>query len=318
MKLLFAPMEGITGYVYRNAFMKHYNGIDRFYTPFISPGSSKHFKGKERRDISPENNDMSRVIPQILTNNSTDFVKTVIFLSETGYSEVNLNLGCPSGTVVAKHKGAGFLESPVLLDRFFEETFNLLSQSGCKCSISVKTRIGLEFPSEFEDLLTVYNKYPLSELIIHPRVRNDFYKNKPDLEVFAFALENSTIPVVYNGDINNPADYIKLTERFPSLSAVMIGRGLLANPQLGEQLNSYICGREYTDVLDLNRFMAFHADLIAGYRSEMNCERDVLFRMKELWTYLSRSFAGSDEIVRKINRINALDDYMIFVRNLLG
>ncbi len=351
MKISFAPMEGITGYVYRNAYMRHYGGIDTFYTPFISPGSSKGFKGKEKRDVSPENNVVERIVPQVLTNSSKDFVRTVIFLYEAGYQEINLNLGCPSGTVVAKKKGAGFLEAPDKLDRFFDEVFTQLTQSCSSCRISVKTRIGLTFPSEFEDLLKIYNKYPLSNLIVHPRVRTDYYQNKPDLDCFEYALENSVNPVVYNGDINCVQDYIRLLERFPSLPEIMIGRGLLANPQLGEAIKAVTAAGSSTSSstgasdsitsssdssagvsdsitsssdsrgtlngTDLKRLYAFHTDLIDGYRREMNCDRDILFRMKELWTYLSRLFDNSADITKKINRINDLDDYLIAVKHLL-
>lgn len=340
MKISFAPMEGITGYVYRNAYMRHYGGIDTFYTPFISPSSSKGFKSKEKRDVSPENNAVERTVPQVLTNSSKDFVRTVIFLCEAGYREINLNLGCPSGTVVAKKKGAGFLEAPDKLDRFFDEVFSQLAQACSPCRISVKTRIGLTFPSEFEDLLKIYNKYPLSKLIIHPRVRTDYYQNKPNFDCFEYALENSVNPVVYNGDINCVQDYITLLERFPMLREIMIGRGLLANPQLGEAIKAVTAADSSTGAsdshtnspdsitgtshssgtlnrTDLKRLYAFHTDLIDGYRKEMNCDRDILFRMKELWTYLSRLFDNSADITKKINRINDLDDYLLAVKHLL-
>lgn len=312
MKLTFAPMEGITGYVYRNAFMKHYSGIDQFYTPFISPSSAKGFKGKEKRDVSPQNNRIDKVVVQVLTNSSADFVRTAIFLYEAGYREVNLNLGCPSGTVVAKGKGAGFLQFPDKLDSFFEKTFEGIQ--GCPgLSISVKTRIGLEFPEEFEDLLKVYNNYSFSRIIIHPRVQKQMYKGSPDLEVFRYGLENSKNKIVYNGDITSVKDFEEITENFPHLEEVMIGRGLLANPELAENM---VSGQSAP--INRRRLLEFHNDLISGYRLEMNCQRDVLFRMKELWSYLSRSFPEEPDLLKKINRMNDLDDYLLAVRHLLS
>ena len=172
MKYYFAPMEGITGYIYRNVHHRFFPGMDKYFSPFISPGTKKTMTPKELRDILPENNQDYTLIPQILTNRSGDFLRLCRDLKEYGYKEVNLNLGCPSGTVVAKKKGAGFLEYPNELDRFLEEIF-----AGTDLKISIKTRIGKDDPEEFEKLLEIYNKYPLEELIIHPRVQTDYYKN---------------------------------------------------------------------------------------------------------------------------------------------
>lgn len=310
--ILFAPMEGITGYVYRNAFMKHYSGVDKFYTPFLSPSSSKSFKGKDKRDVSPDNNDLSKIIPQIMTNNSEEFLDTAIFLHETGYNEINLNLGCPSGTVVAKGKGAGFLQKPSELDKFFEEVFSrAASYPGLK--ISVKTRLGLEKASEFDELLKVYNNYSFEKIIIHPRVRNDYYNGTPDMEAFEYALSNSNNPIVYNGDITTPKAFAAICEKYPQLDEIMIGRGLLANPELAEQLNT-----QEIKPINKRRLLDFHKDLVAGYRLEMSCDRDVLFRLKELWTYLSRSFPEMPDLHRKLSRISDMDDYLLAVKHLLS
>ena len=138
-------------------------------------------------------------------------------------------MGCPAATVVSKKKGSGFLEDPVALDRFFERVFEALSNmpddenDQKQCRISVKTRIGMEFPEEFEDIVKVYNRYPLAEVIIHPRLQKDYYKNHPNWEVFGEALEQCVHPVCYNGDIFTKEDYIELIERFPMVERIMLG-----------------------------------------------------------------------------------------------
>lgn len=171
MQFYMAPMEGITGYVFRNAYQKNFGGIDRYFTPFIT---NKKMNYKELNDIAPEHNRGMQVIPQILTNRADDFCEIARELEQYGYGIVNLNLGCPSGTVAAKKRGAGFLTEPDALDRFLEEIF-----TDCPLQISIKTRIGIEEDAEWKQLLTIYNRYPLEELIVHPRVLKDFYRNTP-------------------------------------------------------------------------------------------------------------------------------------------
>ena len=176
MKYYMAPMEGLTGYIYRNAYQKYFHDIDRYFTPFIT---NKKLDFKVKKDIDPEHNQGMEVVPQILTNQPDDFISIVKQLKQYGYDEVNLNLGCPSGTVVAKNRGAGFLAVPDQLDSFLDKIFN-----ACDCKISIKTRVGKDSPDEWENLLAIYEKYPLSELIVHPRIQKDFYKYPPRMETY--------------------------------------------------------------------------------------------------------------------------------------
>ena len=228
MKFYFAPLEGVTGYIYRNAYNKFFGQeIDKYFTPFIVPTMNYCFTSKELNDIKPEHNKNMKVIPQILTNNVEYFLSTTEKLNEFGYDEINLNLGCPSGTVVSKFKGSGFLAKREELDMFLEEIF-----SRANCKISLKTRIGKDSPNEFYELIKIFNKYPLEELIIHPRIRQDFYKNTPNMEVFKDAIKLSKNPLVYNGDIFSVEDFKKFKSECPSIDTVMLGRGLMANPGL--------------------------------------------------------------------------------------
>ena len=177
MNLYFAPLEGITGYVYRNAFHKIFkSNIDKYFSPFISPGVNQPLTPKELRDIHPDNNKGIKLIPQILANNPDDFLLASTYIRDLGYNEINLNLGCPSGTVVAKGKGSGLLADTDkllrMLDKIYEKT---------DMEVSVKTRIGKDDPDEFPELLEIFNRFPIKELIIHPRIRTDFYKNNPNM-----------------------------------------------------------------------------------------------------------------------------------------
>ncbi len=218
MKYYLAPMEGITGYIYRNSYEKFFHNIDKYFTPFIIPNKSTNLKTKELRDILLENNKGMNIVPQILTNDSEGFIITARKLQQLGYNEINLNLGCPSGTVVSKNRGSGFLAKREELDIFLDEIFKINDMK-----ISIKTRIGKDSPKEFYELIKIYNKYPIEELIIHPRTQKDFYGNKPNLEVFKDALSLSINPICYNGDIFTNSDYNRLIKAFPEIKTVMIG-----------------------------------------------------------------------------------------------
>lgn len=312
MRYSFAPMEGITGYVYRNAHHQFYHQIDRYYTPFITPNQTRKLTSRELNDVLPEHNQGMRVIPQILTNQPDDFLWAAGKMRELGYDEVNLNLGCPSGTVVAKRRGSGFLAFPLELDEFLWKVSDGMLQMGMK--LSVKTRIGKEKPEEFEELLHIFNQYPLSGLIVHPRVQTDYYKNHPNREVFRQAAEESVHPVCYNGDLFSVQDIQEFHRQFPEAEEVMLGRGLLTNPKLAEMAD-----QEAADMrLDRQQLRAFHDALLVGYREAIPGDRNVLFKMKELWFYMGDAFADSRKYVKKIRKAERMGDYQAAVSGIFG
>lgn len=297
MKYYLAPMEGITGHVYRNSYEKFFHNIDKYFTPFIVPTSSKSFKTKELRDVLPENNKGMNIVPQILTNDSEGFINTAIKLQQLGYNEVNLNLGCPSGTVVSKGRGSGFLAKREELDIFLEDIYK---KDDIK--ISIKTRIGKDSPEEFYELIKIFNKYPIEELIIHPRTRQDFYGNKPNLEVFKDAINLSTNPICYNGDIFTSDDYKNFTKSFPEVNELMLGRGVLANPGLISEINN-------NTVLDKEVLKEFHDDILFNYIEVFKDDNIALYRMKELWGYMIYIFSNNKKYAKKIKKSQKLKDY---------
>ena len=304
MKYYLAPMEGITGFIYRNSYEKFFGGIDKYFAPFVVPNSSKSLKTKELRDVLPENNKGINLVPQILTNDSEGFILTAKKLKDLGYNEINLNLGCPSGTVVGKKRGAGFLAHREELDKFLEEIFKINHMK-----ISIKTRLGMDKPEEFYELIKIYNKYPMEELIIHPRTRQDFYGNKPNLEVFKDAISLSKNSVCYNGDIFTLEDHNKLVEAFPEVDKIMLGRGVLANPALmNEILNN--------EFMDKNVLKEFHDEVFSKYREVFNEDRNAMFRMKELWGYMIYMFSNNKKYAKKIKKAQKVVDYNQAVTSL--
>lgn len=297
MDFYFAPMEGITGYLFRNVHHTFFDQVDKYFAPFIFANQHDGLKGKDVKDILPENNQGIVLIPQLLTNNAKDFIYTAKKLKTLGYDEINLNLGCPSGTVVSKYRGSGFLAKRPELDAFLEEIF---SEAATK--ISIKTRIGKDNPEEFYELMEIYNKYPMEELIIHPRIQKDFYKNSPNMDIFRYAVAHSTNPICYNGDICTVEDYQRFVSDYPEINKVMLGRGLLSNPAL-------IAAITRDEKLNKELLRAYHDRIYEEYKAILFGDRNVLFKMKEIWFYLSKTFADSEKFAKKIRKSERCSDY---------
>ena len=300
MEFLFAPMEGVTGRIYRRVHARFFPGVSRYYAPFFSPSGDHHFPLRGLTDLLPEENPGVDLVPQLLTNRAEDFIWAAASLMDRGYKEVDLNLGCPSGTVVAKRKGAGFLLLPQELDAFLEAVFSAPELRGL--SLSLKTRIGFADEGEWERLLGIYRQYPLSQLIVHPRLRSDYYTGPVRPAAFALALEGSPFPVTWNGDVFSPADLETLRARYPGLDRVMLGRGLAAEPGLAVRLaTGEVCSRE--------TLHAFHEAVSEEYRSVLYGDTALCHRMKELWSYLILHFEGGEKHFKRLTKARRWEEF---------
>ena len=313
MEFSLAPMEGITGYVTRNAFHHNFDYIDKYYTPFI-PAAKKMSK-KILRDINPENNKGINLIPQIMSNRVDEVLDMGNQLKAYGYTSMNINFGCPSGTVVGKKRGSGFLTVPDELDRFLDELY-----SKTDMEISIKTRIGFNSEYEWTNILDIYSKYPIPVLIIHPRIQKDFYKNVPRLDSFAMAtqkIDSSKTKLCYNGDITSTAYFNSLQQLFPDVDAYMIGRGLYAYPGLIPHLDTTRQNKSTKSDYKV-RLRAFHDEIINGYLDDFSSAKDAMFHMKEIWSFLRNSFQNSDKYWKKIRKCQTLDEYNIIVNAIFN
>ena len=292
-----APLEGITTWLFRRTHARMFGGADRYFTPFFSPAAEHILTKKELRDLAPEQNAGVPTVPQVMTRRAEDFLWAAERMAELGYGEVNLNLGCPSGTVTAKGKGAGFLLRPDELDAFLDAVFAKVC-----LPVSVKTRIGYRDAAELPHLLEIFRRYPICELIVHPRLREEFYRGPVQLDAFAQALADSPVPVVYNGDLKKPEDVSDILRRFPAVSGVMIGRGAAADPALPRRLRGGpAAGRE--------ELQTFTRTLYDGYRSAYGSAGPAAQRMKELWFYLIERFDGGEKYAKKMRRVKAPEEY---------
>ena len=311
MQIYFAPLEGITGYVFRNAYEKYYGGIDKYFTPFISPHTKKLMDPREKRDILPENNKGLNIVPQVLTNKAEDLIDLANQLhDEYGYEEINLNLGCPSKTVTTKGKGSGFLEYPSQMEEFFDRYFK-----ACDVKLSIKTRIGYYEVEEAQRLFNMYERFPFEEVIIHPRLGSQMYKGTPNYDVFEAYLGRTKHILCYNGDINSAADLQNLNSKWEKCDKFMLGRGLIARPGMLQMSD----GKEYTATLSSEewvRFKGFHDELVEGYYAYMCEDRNTLFKLKELWTWWAVMFPGQEKTIKKIKKATNLNEYRQLVNNL--
>jgi len=298
MRYYFAPLEGLTDSIYRQLHHNFYPGVDQYYTPFLSPTVHRALTPKEKRELPFADSLDFQVVPQLLTKNSDDFVWMAQQCADRGYKEINLNLGCPSGTVTAKGKGAGMLREPDTLDRFLDEIYH-----ATPIEISIKTRIGFLSAEEFTTLLDIYNRYPIKELTIHPRVRCAFYDRNVDQNTFLYATENSRAPLCYNGDILS----LKQVNNLPTVNAVMIGRGLIADPGM-------LSGKS-DDRLTLE---SFFDTLLDEYSRTFGSSRNALFRLKEHWFYLLKRFDNAEKYGKMLRKTTNINEYISITQRIFA
>ena len=310
MRIYMAPMEGVTDSIYRNTFREFYGGVDKYFTPFLSPNSTRKFTTREWKEIDPATNDVATTVPQLIGNNAENMLWAMEELANLGYREININLGCPSGTVVSKKKGSGLLYYPEELERLFGELFEGGAKLGL--NISVKTRLGKNDPEEFYEILDIYNRYPISELTIHPRIQSDFYKGQVRREYFDYAYEKAKMPLVYNGDLKKAEEVAEVADSYPRLAALMLGRGLVARPWMLAESELTMAG--------WGKFWNFHDSLLGQYLAALSGQVPLLHRMKEFWAYWDVNFSGADcdKLLKKLRKAKKLEEYAGVVEALKG
>lgn len=304
IKLYAAPMEGLTTPVWRQVHAALFGGADKYFTPFLSPNANRSFQHKELREV--ENGAGLPLVPQLLTNRSEYFIWGARTLADMGYREINFNLGCPSGTVCAKHKGAGMLADPAALDACLGEIMAAVPE----VRISVKTRLGGSDVAEWPALAEVYGRHALSELIVHPRVRREQYGGEVHRDVFETI--RGPWPLIYNGDLRTPEDIAAIRAGCPDLAGVMAGRGLIADPALFRRYRGGPAAtaaemRRYHDAL-----LEGYADLYAGQ------QEPVLHKMWELWAWLQDAYVGAAEYRKPILKAKTLSAYRAAAEEIMA
>ena len=300
MRYYYAPMEGITDATFRRLHAKYFPGVDRYFMPFLSPTIHRTLTHREARELPRADSVDFVAVPQLLGKNVEDMLWAIGVCADQGYDEVNINLGCPSGTVVSKGKGSGMLSDIFALDAFLDAIY-----AKAVLPVSLKTRIGVNDSENWENILEIYRDYPVKELTVHPRIRKAFYKGDCDMAAFAKAVEGSPFPVCYNGNVTSIADAESIAARFPGVESVMIGRGLVADPGM-------LAGGTDRDTLK-----AFLGELSDTYCRVFESKRNAIYRMKDNWHYLIGLFEGSEKLWKEMRKSTDYDRFMAIANEII-
>ncbi len=298
MPLWLAPLDGITNYVFRNCLCRHVGGIDFFITPFLPVQERVKLNVANWRDIWPKNNTVKPTIPQLMGHNPVHFVDTLQILYETyGYTSFNWNIGCPVAQVVRRHRGCGVMPDT---DRV-EEVVRAVTEQP-PFHFSLKMRLGLHHSDEGMHILDRMERYPLEFIVIHPRLGEQLYNGVPDWEALDRLVQHTHHRIIYSGDIFTSNDYLQLQQRYPMINDWMLGRGMLRDPFLAEE----ICGLEVGD--RYARFAKYY-QLWVTELLPLRKERGVLYNLKELWHYYRYFYELTDD---QLHRLLRIDDFTSF------
>ena len=304
-KIYMAPLQGFTDYVYRAAYAKVFNTVDAYFVPYISLKNNV-IPNKYVREILPENNEQSRVVPQILAKDAAEFELLENVLTDHGYSELNLNLGCPYPMVTNRGKGSGLLPFPDEIDKILEHFY-----THSKGELSVKLRAGYKTADEIKDVINVLNQFPLKEVILHARVAGQLYSGEIDENAFAYATQNLKHKLVYNGDIFSKQDFLDKQNKFPGIDTWMLGRGILMNPLLVHEIKGIqVSPQERFDWLN-----TFHQTMLKSYLEVMDNEGNALNKMKQFWIYFSWCFPNQRKVLKHIKKVKSLNKYGEIVKS---
>jgi tRNA-dihydrouridine synthase len=307
--LISSPLQGFTDFRFRKIFHKFFGGIDTFYAPYIRLNGKQEIKPAYQRDILPENNRDIELIPQILTNDADEFLFVARHVKKLGYKELNWNLGCPYPMVARRGLGSGLINDPEKINNILNKVF-----SESNILVSVKMRLGYISNQEIFKVLPVFEKYPLQNIAIHPRIGKQLYKGEADLETFQKCIENTNHKIYYNGDISSVARFNVIVERFPMINHWLIGRGIIADPFLPAMI------KNNNSAYPENRieiFSNFHDELFEEYSKVLSGSSHILMKMLSYWEYFITAFQNSPKGLKKIKKAKSISAYEEAVKEIL-
>lgn len=301
-----APLQGFTDFVYRKAYHRVFGGIDAYFIPYISVKNNCIPK-KYMKEILPENNLQGKVVPQVLAGDGAEIKQMGELLSDLGYSEINLNLGCPYPMVTNRGKGAGLLALTDAIEEILGSHF-----SNSSTQLSVKIRAGFHSEKDIEKVFPILNKYPLTEIILHPRIASQMYTGLVNDKAFEYATINAKHPLVFNGDVFTREDYLKRKEQFPSTKNWMLGRGILMNPFLPQEIQ----GISTSQTQKKEKLMLFHEVMLQEYLSVMDNEGNALNKMHQFWVYFSHCFEEQRKTLKYIKKAKNITKFLAEVNSI--
>jgi tRNA-dihydrouridine synthase B len=308
--IYFAPIQGITDYIFRNSFSKYFFGIDKFFTPFIRFQKLLEFKKSQLNDLLPENNASIKLVPQVLSKRHEEIIHIARIIEQFGFKEINWNLGCPYPMVTNRQMGSGLLPFPEKIDRILEKVLSHIT-----INLSVKMRLGYADHSECFEVLKTLGKYNITEIILHPRIGLQMYKGEADIEMFNKCQTFTNHKLCYNGDITSSLKFNELHLSLPGVKSWMLGRALVSDPMLAEVILS---GKTIDPEQKLERFGAFHLDLFESYSSILSGPGHLLLKMQHFWEYFSQSFDNPHKVNKLIKKSNSVNKYRASVQEIFN
>lgn len=300
MEFWLAPLHGITHYHFRNCLNRHVAGISVAVTPFLPVEAAGRLNVKKWVDIQPDNNVGLDIIPQLIGNTPSHFVDTIRALQGLGYERFNWNIGCPAAQVVRKRRGCGIMPYPEMVEAVVREVANQTT-----CRFSIKMRLGLKRPQESFQILERLQGYPLDFVAVHPRLGVQEYEGVPDLTAFQQLQNAFHYHFVYSGDIVDLLLYHHIQSYFNVVDCCLLGRGILRNIFLAEELQS---GKTLPREVRFRRFQHFYEDYTNTLLSARG-PHAALANLKELWHYFATFFHLSPENLIELLRCT---DYTAF------
>lgn len=310
MKIILAPIRGVTDCYFRETYAKYFEGVDYAMAPFIVTAKGEKIKEAIFKDVLPDKCKNMKVIPQLLSKDSEEFIIYAKELKNYGYNEINLNLGCPHKVVARRGRGSGLLPFPEVIEKFLEEILNAID-----IELSIKLRLGRNEKSEILNLIEVFNKLKIANVIIHPRTGIQMYEGDTDYEYFKSFYNQFYTKIIYNGDITTDEKFFNLQELFPDIDEWMIGRGLLSNLFLAEKIKKINSDNDKENFL---RFKEFHNELLSLNEERLFGQKQILGKMKELWAYMINMFPDQKKIYKKLLKTQTLHNYKLLFDNLVN
>ncbi|MGQ1946527.1 tRNA dihydrouridine synthase [Geofilum sp. OHC36d9] len=309
-KLLATPLQGFTDFRFRNAVDKFFGGVDTYFAPYVHLQGQMEIKNSYKRDLSPLNNDVKQLIPQVMTNSAEEFLFVAHYVQTLGYTELNWNLGCPYPMVTKRGLGSGLLKETAQIDRLLKRV-----SDESDINISLKMRLGYEDSHEILNLLPILEKHRIKSIIIHPRIGKQLYKGEVNLDIFHRCVENTSHAVCYNGDIQSVTQFRELKQRFPDIHEWAIGRGVVSNPFLAEMIKT---DSEHLPHNWMDQFSDFHDALFQYYDEALSGPKHIVLKMQSFWAYFSSLFENPHKTYKIIKKAKSISSYHEAVRTNLA
>jgi len=299
----FAPLQGYTDFIYRRVHAMFFEGINSYYTPFQRIPQ----RNKDKKDVSPEHNDLNMTVPQIIGGDAEEMSFLLNYLKNLGYTRADINFGCPFKMITNRGRGAGCFNDI--------KKFRTLLNFPEGMDVSLKMRLGWDQPSQILEILPYINDAKFHSVTVHARIGIQEYKGDVDIEAFEKVYLNCTHPLFYNGDIKTIENANKILQQFPNLSGLMIGRGLLEDPALAFKIIHQRDNDCTSDFLAI--YKTFHEELLKQYSDYLEGgDAQILQKMKTLWDYFLPE--TDKKLLKKIKKCRKLYDYVQITRNILN